>query len=299
VRSGRFAVLVAVLVALLATLSTAPVAADPDTQAKLRKLTGEAAALSKLYRGTIESLEDTRLAARKASARAASLKDDLARAQADVGQIIQTAYMTGPLGSGQLFGMGGDADSALGSAAAMTYLADERTNRLTRVKAMIANADLANQEAKEKVDALEKSIAKMKAKRATVEKLLAKYGFQTPVGGAGLTPRMISVRDEVLRNFPMPFSYGCLRAGDPGEHGKGRACDFMMSSGGRPASGDGADRGDALAQWLIANGNRLGVMYIIWKQRYYDIRTGGGWDPMSDRGGTTANHWDHVHVSVF
>jgi hypothetical protein len=40
-------------------------------------------------------------------------------------------------------------------------------------------------------------------------------------------------------------------------------------------------------------------MYIIWKQRYYDIRSGGGWDMMSDRGGVTANHYDHVHVSVF
>ena len=39
-------------------------------------------------------------------------------------------------------------------------------------------------------------------------------------------------------------------------------------------------------------------MYIIWQQRYYDIRTGGGWRMMSDRGGATANHYDHVHVSV-
>ena len=39
-------------------------------------------------------------------------------------------------------------------------------------------------------------------------------------------------------------------------------------------------------------------MYIIWRQRYYDIRTGAGWRMMADRGGVTANHYDHVHVSV-
>ncbi|MFD2349296.1 hypothetical protein ACFSTC_07840 [Nonomuraea ferruginea] len=108
---------------------------------------------------------------------------------------------------------------------------------------------------------------------------------------------MVNVRAEVMQNFPMPYGVGCLRPGDPGEHGKGRACDFMISRG--MASGGEADRGDALAEWLIRNGDRLGVMYIIWKQRYYDIRSGGGWDPMSDRGGATANHYDHVHVSVF
>ncbi|MBB4701356.1 hypothetical protein BJ982_002900 [Sphaerisporangium siamense] len=47
------------------------------------------------------------------------------------------------------------------------------------------------------------------------------------------------------------------------------------------------------------NGRQIGIMYIIWRQRYYDIRTGAGWRQMSDRGGITANHYDHVHVSVF
>ncbi|MEU7003824.1 hypothetical protein [Nonomuraea sp. NPDC046570] len=298
-RSGRFAVLAAVLVALLATPLPQAAEADPDTQAKLRKLTRDAAALNKLYRGKIESLEDTRLAAKKAADRATSLKAQLARAEAEVSQIAQSTYIAGPLDISRLLSLNVEPDKALGQAAKMTHLSDERTNRLNQVRELIANADKARKAARGKVDALQKDINKMKAKRRDVEKLLAKYGFQTPTGGAGLTPRMISVRDEVLRNFPMPYNYGCLRPGDPGEHGKGRACDFMMSSGGRMASGADADRGDALAQWLIDNGNRLGVMYIIWKQRYYDIRTGGGWDPMSDRGGTTANHWDHVHVSVF
>jgi hypothetical protein len=97
----------------------------------------------------------------------------------------------------------------------------------------------------------------------------------------------------------MPYGYGCLRPGDPGDHGSGRACDFMMSSGGNVPAEDAMERGNRLAQWAITNGNRLGVMYIIWQQKYYDVRTGAGWKLMSNRGGNTANHIDHVHISMF
>jgi hypothetical protein len=33
---------------------------------------------------------------------------------------------------------------------------------------------------------------------------------------------------------------------------------------------------------------------VIWQQR---INFGSGWQLMEDRGGVTANHYDHVHVS--
>ena len=33
---------------------------------------------------------------------------------------------------------------------------------------------------------------------------------------------------------------------------------------------------------------------MIWEQR---INHGSGWKAMEDRGGVTANHFDHVHVS--
>jgi hypothetical protein len=33
---------------------------------------------------------------------------------------------------------------------------------------------------------------------------------------------------------------------------------------------------------------------VIWNQR---INTGSGWESMEDRGGATANHEDHVHIS--
>jgi len=38
------------------------------------------------------------------------------------------------------------------------------------------------------------------------------------------------------------------------------------------------------------------VKYIIWRQRIWF--PGGSWKAMADRGGVTANHYDHVHISV-
>jgi hypothetical protein len=197
----------------------------------------------------------------------------------------------------QLLSLGTDPHKALGNAANMNHMAVERAARVAEVERLIQDSKKAKLAANDKIKKLQKEIKTLQSRRREMDRLLAKYGFQQPGGASGLTQRLISMRAEVMQNFPMPYGVGCLRPGDPGEHGKGRACDFMISRG--MASGGEADRGDALADYLIKNGSRLGVMYIIWKQRYYDIRSGGGWDPMSDRGGVTANHYDHVHVSVF
>jgi hypothetical protein len=298
VRIWRFAVAVAVLSGLLGLPFPQPAVADPNP-GELQKLTKQAAKLNDLYRGQIQSLEEIRLQAKNATDTSGDLQARLAAAQAEVGEIARQTYMMGPLDGMQLLGMSTEPYKALGQAASLAYIGNERTARVLSIQTLIQKSKEAKVNAGDKISALKKEIKTLQGKRREIERLLAKYGFQQPGGAEGLTPRMIAVRAEIMANFPMKYGVGCLRPGDPGEHGKGRACDFMMSSGGRAASGADEDRGDALAEWLIKNGPRIGVMYIIWKQRYYDIRSGGGWDPMSDRGGVTANHYDHVHVSVF
>jgi hypothetical protein len=298
VRIWRVAVLVAVLAGLLGLPAPQPAAADPSP-AELRKLTKQATKLNELYRGQIQSLEEIRIQAKRATDTSGGLQAQLKAAQADLARIAQTSYIVGPLDNVSLITPNDDPYKLLGQVSNMAYMAAERTQRVQNIQKLIEKSKNAKVDANDKIEKLRKEIKAMQAKRRDVERLLAKYGFQQPGGADGLTQRMITVRAEIMQNFPMKYGVGCLRPGDPGEHGKGRACDFMMSSGGRMASGADADRGDALAEWLIQNGSRLGVMYIIWKQRYYDIRSGGGWDPMSDRGGVTANHYDHVHVSVF
>ena len=55
-------------------------------------------------------------------------------------------------------------------------------------------------------------------------------------------------------------------------------------------------QGDAVAALVKANVGTYNVKYLIWYQRYWE--PGGSWDPMEDRGSTTQNHRDHVHVTV-
>jgi hypothetical protein len=58
--------------------------------------------------------------------------------------------------------------------------------------------------------------------------------------------------------------------------------------------------GYEVASWAQAHASQLGIMYIIYRQKIWDIRmASSGWVPMEDRGSITANHFDHVHISVF
>ncbi|MEW9556362.1 coiled-coil domain-containing protein [Nonomuraea sp. NPDC050783] len=118
---------------------------------------------------------------------------------------------------------------------------------------------------------------------------------ELPAGADNITPRTRLMREQVRKNFALPFSVGCFRSGAGGEHPLGRACDFMMSTGGSMPTAANAALGDRLAAWALQNKDKLGVKYVIWKQR---INSGSGWRPMSDRGSITENHYDHVHISM-
>jgi uncharacterized protein YraI len=99
---------------------------------------------------------------------------------------------------------------------------------------------------------------------------------------------LYEIHDVVCANWPQITSYGTWR-GD-GEHGQGRAVDIMTSG----------ETGWAVANFLRANYAALGIEYIIYSQNIWSVeRAGEGWRGMSDRGSTTANHYDHVHVTVY
>jgi hypothetical protein len=102
----------------------------------------------------------------------------------------------------------------------------------------------------------------------------------------GLTPNAIAVLNAVRDAFPELSEFGGVRAGDPGDHGSGRALDVMTS----------ASEGDELSAYLQSRAGELNISYIIWQQRRWS--PGGSWVPMEDRGSATANHYDHVHISV-
>ncbi|RKV78302.1 MAG: LysM domain-containing protein, partial [Streptococcus sp.] len=77
---------------------------------------------------------------------------------------------------------------------------------------------------------------------------------------AGLQPQTAAFKEEVANLFGIT-SFSGYRPGDPGDHGKGLAIDFMV-----PVS---SALGDQIADYAIQNMASRGINYIIWKQRFY------------------------------
>lgn len=98
---------------------------------------------------------------------------------------------------------------------------------------------------------------------------------------------------EVRANFPrIKTIYGWRSSSSySSDHPNGRAIDIMI-----PSYKANRALGDDVAAYFIEHGRRLNVSYIIWRQRSYTLAR-GSWRKMADRGGDTANHMDHVHVS--
>jgi hypothetical protein len=119
-----------------------------------------------------------------------------------------------------------------------------------------------------------------------------------PTTGRGcVTPRLHHlVKQATAAGYPKP---GCYRPSNHGEHPKGRACDWMMTSGGE-AHGQEKAKGDAMATWAVANADRLGIMYVIWFRRIWTHEQ--GWHAYNNPwGGNDPSGWhtNHVHLSVY
>ena len=105
---------------------------------------------------------------------------------------------------------------------------------------------------------------------------------------SGLTPSAVRMFRAVCNAFPELSTYGGYDA--HGEHSSGRAVDFMISD---PALGQ------AVADWARAHASELDLYDVLWSQQIWTpVRSSEGWRSMPDRGSATANHFDHVHVSV-
>lgn len=112
----------------------------------------------------------------------------------------------------------------------------------------------------------------------------------------GLYQHVAEARDQLAKKFGVEI--GGYRPGDTDGmgtgHGDGLALDLMV--------GDNKALGDEIAQYVLANYQNLNVSYVIWQQRFWapfnSYYSGPGqWGLMPDRGGVTANHYDHVHIS--
>lgn len=112
----------------------------------------------------------------------------------------------------------------------------------------------------------------------------------------GLYQHVAEARDHLAKKFGVPI--GGYRPGDTDGmgtgHGDGLALDLMV--------GDNKALGDEISQYVLENYQNLNVSYVIWQQRFWAPFNSyyggpGQWGLMPDRGGVTANHYDHVHIS--
>lgn len=79
--------------------------------------------------------------------------------------------------------------------------------------------------------------------------------------------------------------------GSSSEHASGRALDLMVRN---------EAAGDWIRNYIWANRQRLRLQHVIWEQHITSTVTQPGVRrKMADRGNTTNNHYDHIHVLFF
>ena len=89
------------------------------------------------------------------------------------------------------------------------------------------------------------------------------------VGASGLTPNAAALAKYIAGNYPGVQSIGGVRGDRLPDHPSGHAIDIMVGNMGL---------GDTIAADVRSQAGRFGVKYILWR---------------------VADHFDHVHVTVF
>lgn len=89
--------------------------------------------------------------------------------------------------------------------------------------------------------------------------------------------------------FPQITSYGGYRAAESWSyHTRGAAIDAMVSD---------QDLGWTMAKWAAANADALNIDQVFFAQHVW-TKENPTWRAVADQGNATANHYDHVHISV-
>lgn len=109
----------------------------------------------------------------------------------------------------------------------------------------------------------------------------------------GLQVDTILAARAVSAEFPEILTIGGVRSDSLKWHPHGLAIDVMIPD---PRSAAGQELGDKVVAYVLANAERFGLEHAIWRQTIY--RANGSKKVMSDRGGDTANHYDHVHIAT-
>lgn len=108
-------------------------------------------------------------------------------------------------------------------------------------------------------------------------------------GATGLTGKAAQLAAYLRDTYPDVVSIGGVRADPLPDHPSGHALDVMVYND--------IKTGDAVLRDVLAQADRFGVRYAIWRQQMYRPNGYVGW--MANRGTPTLNHYDHVHITVW
>lgn len=317
--------LLTMLVAIAVAIAPAPVAAQASPKPTVKQLKKELSALQKESDKLITDYYSSRVALQKVEKTEKAARDRLKAAQEVLDRestqlrlMGLQQYISGEPNLPNMFSGGGDPEALLTRLALSQHVVDLQNARLRGFAQVRDEHKRAQQEAATREEELRTTLQDLEKRKTKAEKLIDKikdkieqlyevpgarrdgtFVPQLPSGEDNITPRMRLVKMLVKERFEVPFGIGCYRTiQDGGEHPLGRACDFMLSRGGSMPSAAEVARGYKICDWVVKNAKRLGIMYVIYRQRIWHVRT-GAWRTMSDRGGTTANHYDHPHISVY
>jgi hypothetical protein len=112
----------------------------------------------------------------------------------------------------------------------------------------------------------------------------------------GLKPNALKVLAAVRSNWPQIKVFGGVHPDPLPDHPSGRALDLMLPN---YKSAAGKKLGHDMSRWLQKHHSELGINYIIYDQHIWNVqRDKEGWRYMASRGSDSANHKNHVHVTV-
>ncbi|MFD6951133.1 hypothetical protein A6A08_13640 [Nocardiopsis sp. TSRI0078] len=287
--------------------------AEPgDDDVDIDELNQRAEELEETYDGELLQFTEIKERVEKAEEDLQEVEERLDASRSGVSAIASTRYKSGGLDPAFQVVFSSHPEDMFADAAALEYLGQSQSEQISELIETRDEAALVAQELQEEKDEAAELIDKLESEREEVEKRIEEYeAEQVPEtsgngtipesakgwGWSGASPRMAAIRDEIVMNFGAPYPVGCLR-NSADDHGVGNACDFMMSAGGAVPSADNQALGTQIAQYGINNADRLGIKYIIWEQQIWQS-TSRQWTWMNDRGSTTQNHYDHVHISSY
>jgi len=307
-----------------------PANAEPDDEGGTASLREQLDAAARGYLDATTKLENSQKKQKALAQQVVLVEVELVAQNAAVAQLAAAAYRSGPLASTSALFASEDPAMLMDRLALLGAISAHDAAKVEELKT--TRAELAEAKAAIDIEIAEqrKQRDEMAKKKRAAEKALASVGGgqTTGFGGSGsasatpaprnadgswpaetcrlddpttsgcITPRTLHALQQAKAAGYTRY-VSCYRSSGSGEHPKGRACDFAAAVGGFGGTAYGGDKtyGTNLANYFKANASRLGVLYVIWYRQIWMAST--GWRAYSGSGSPSADHTNHVHLSVY